>query len=617
VTFGFFQAKWHYQRGATNFDNCFLSLFAIYDGIPQKYLKNHKIKLFSLKQKSHLFNKTLKILFRAWGAAMFVISFIMSYIVILNFNSSSKLDELYKNQKKLIELHFQYKFISNQISTYSTEYVVSGNLLYETLYKNLLGAYKGEAAWDNGKIIPFVQMLKELDLTVYQAQQIDLLHLKHQNLRNIELEAINSMKGVFNDGFGNFVFTGQPNKNYATELLFSEKYDNVKEVAMQATDAFFRELLKNNDDLKTKMLKANRKREIVIEVCMFFGILLLVLLFFIVRYRVINRIQLLICAIKELSAGNYLAVSFSHNINDEITDLKTELNKFVQQLEIKSQFIKDVSEGKFETDFVPENKNDFLGNSLLLLKQNIKEAQTKIQKQQIENEQKNRIAEGLAFFANILRKNDSDLHKLLEISIAEIVKYVNANQGAIYKIVSEEFETTDIIELHATYAYGNLHNIKKILQLGEGFVGRCIAEKNTIKLTEIPEDYINITSGLGGAKPRNLIFVPFINGNTAIGALEIASFHFFENYDIEFLEKVAHLIASTVVTVNNKENTENLLKNSQHQREELANQEEELRQNFEELKAIQEDSLQKEENLLARIEELENEIKILKKLNKF
>ena len=46
--------------------------------------------------------------------------------------------------------------------------------------------------------------------------------------------------------------------------------------------------------------------------------------------------------------------------------------------------------------------------------------------------------------------------------------------------------------------------------LGEGLVGQCALEKQKILLTNVPPDYIRISSGLGEAPPRNILVLPVI-----------------------------------------------------------------------------------------------------------
>ena len=118
-----------------------------------------------------------------------------------------------------------------------------------------------------------------------------------------------------------------------------------------------------------------------------------------------------------------------------------------------------------------------------------------------ENDQRNWISEGLAMFGDILRNNNNDIRNLSEKVIHSLVKYVNANQGAIYILQLEE-QSKPYFEMTACYAYDKQKFAEKRIEWNEGLVGTCAQEKDFILLTEIPDSYLEITSGLGKARPQ-------------------------------------------------------------------------------------------------------------------
>ncbi|HBY53492.1 MAG TPA: hypothetical protein DEH15_13750 [Marinilabiliales bacterium] len=139
-------------------------------------------------------------------------------------------------------------------------------------------------------------------------------------------------------------------------------------------------------------------------------------------------------------------------------------------------------------------------------------------------------------------------------------------------------------------------------------MGAVAFEKQTLYMTQLPANYINITSGLGDASPTNLVIVPCMVEDELLGIIELASFTIFEPFHIEFLERVAVDVASNIKKKQIEETTRDLLYKTQIQAKELAEKEEEMRQNFEELQATQE-VLENREN------ELNREIEFLKQEN--
>ena len=82
------------------------------------------------------------------------------------------------------------------------------------------------------------------------------------------------------------------------------------------------------------------------------------------------------------------------------------------------------------------------------------------------------------------------------------------------------------------------------------------------------------------------------------GVIEVGAIHELEDYILEFVEKVAETIASTISNVKINSRTAKLLKESREQAEALAAQEEQMRQNMEELQATQEEAARQSEKFI-------------------
>jgi len=214
-----------------------------------------------------------------------------------------------------------------------------------------------------------------------------------------------------------------------------------------------------------------------------------------------------------------------------------------------------------------------------------------------EESQRNWTNNGLASFSDILRNKQSlDFESLTNEILRQLVIYLEVNQGAIFIMEGDSPENT-YLQMVACYAYNRKKHLNKRVEIGEGLVGQCVLEKQPCYMTQVPRDYVNITSGLGEATPSSVFISPLIIGDNVFGVIEIASFHMLEAFKQEFMLKLSENIAATIKTV--KENDRNivLLRSSQQQAEELKAQEEELRQNMEELEATQEEMSRKSAQL--------------------
>ena len=189
---------------------------------------------------------------------------------------------------------------------------------------------------------------------------------------------------------------------------------------------------------------------------------------------------------------------------------------------------------------------------------------------------------------DILRKNSDAIEALTGELVREIVKYTESNQGGIFLLEHDEQENP-FLKLSACYAYDRKRFLEKRIEIGDTLVGQCFMEKEIIIMTQVPKDYVKITSGLGLATPSCIIIVPLISNDEITGVLELASFTPFNQGQIEFLKKASEAIAASLVSVKTTERIKGLLLDSQQRTEELRAQEEEMRQNMEELSATQEE----------------------------
>jgi len=220
--------------------------------------------------------------------------------------------------------------------------------------------------------------------------------------------------------------------------------------------------------------------------------------------------------------------------------------------------------------------------------------------------------EGLSKFADLIRSYQNNLHDLSEELISNIVTYIGAQQGGLF-FVSEDNQQTKYLELMGCYAYQRKKFLEKRIEIGQGMVGQCFLEGETTYLTNIPSEYVHITSGLGETNPTTLLVVPLKINEEIVGVLELASIKPMEQHQIDFIERLAETVASSINSVKINESTRILLEQSQQQAEEMRAQEEEMRQNMEELQATQEQIHRKNEeveNLLSQSSQNEESMKL-------
>ena len=269
-------------------------------------------------------------------------------------------------------------------------------------------------------------------------------------------------------------------------------------------------------------------------------------------------------------------------------------------LNTNAEFADKIGRGELDTQFTPQSDEDVLGHALVNMRDNLKNVAE-------DDAKRNWATEGLAKFAEILRGNSEDMEALSFEIISNLVRYLKANQGGLFILDSDHNENGHValedsyLSLVACYAYERKKYMEKRIEIGEGLLGQSILEQDTIYMTDIPSAYINITSGLGESTPSSLLIVPLKVNDEIFGVVEIASFEVFGDHEIEFVEKLAESIASTISGVKVNVRTAKLLSESQKMTEEMRAQEEEMRQNMEELQATQDEMARKEAELSGQL----------------
>ena len=350
----------------------------------------------------------------------------------------------------------------------------------------------------------------------------------------------------------------------------------------------------SSDEQKTVSNKATIQNFITLFLSLFLAILIALILsnYLVKSVRQLNKM------IEKLRAGE-LPDNIAIDSKDEIGVIASSVNQLTDGLRITSEFAGEIGKGNFEMNFTPLSDKDVLGNSLL-------EMRTSLIKVAEDEKKRNWATEGLAKFGDILRGNNDGLEVLADNIISGLVKYMNANQGGLF-IVNDNNRSDVHLELIACYAWNKKKYLHMRVEEGEGLVGQAWQENDTLFITDVPDNFAKITSGLGDANPKSFLIVPLTVNDETFGVIEMASFNLFEQHEIDFVNKLAESIASTLSTAKTNERTKILLEQSQQQTEEMRAQEEEMRQNMEEMQATQEEMERKEGEMSRMMEQMQQQ----------
>lgn len=295
------------------------------------------------------------------------------------------------------------------------------------------------------------------------------------------------------------------------------------------------------------------------------------------------------------------------NSKDEISVMVNGINELRSNLKHLAHFSHEIGTGNLEATIEVRSEHDVISKAMVEMKQNLIAATAAEAERKRSDEIQSWKVEGITRIHEAIRMENTSIKLLCDAVLHEIIHYSKLIQGGIF-IINDEEGIEKYVELVSCVAYNRKKMTNRRMEIGEGMVGRCIYEKASIMLTEIPQDYLSISSGLGDRKPDFLAIIPLINNDNVLGAIELATFTRLEPHVLEYLEKVAESLASAISNVKINEKTQHLLEQSKIYAEEMSAQEEELRQNMEEMQAAQEEMYRKTQEYEETIQSLKAQI---------
>ena len=261
------------------------------------------------------------------------------------------------------------------------------------------------------------------------------------------------------------------------------------------------------------------------------------------------------------------------------------------------------------------------------LKNNLNQMIVNLKSTTEKNSEQDWLKTNLAKFSRMMQ-GQKDLEAVSKLIMSELTPLVSAHHGAFY--IMDDDNNTPVLKLIASYAYKERKHVGNRFYLGEGLVGQAALEKKPILLTNVPEDYIRISSGLGEAPPRNVIVLPVLFEGEVKAVIELASFLPFSQIHQLFLDQFAesvgvviNMIAANMRTAELLEQSQSLTLELQSQSEELRTQQEELKKSNAELEAqattlrTSEELLKDQQEELQQVnEELEEKASLLAEQNR-
>ena len=219
-------------------------------------------------------------------------------------------------------------------------------------------------------------------------------------------------------------------------------------------------------------------------------------------------------------------------------DLTDNVNQLAANLTTQVRAISEVATAVIQGDLLTRSITVEARGEVLGLKDTINQMITNLRDTTRTNKEQDWLKTNLAKFFGLMQ-GQRNLQSLTDQIMSELTPVVGAQHGAFYLAEPQDDQTA--LALTSTYAYTKRKQLSNRFALGEGLVGQCARERKPILVTEVPEDYVEITSGLGKAPPRNIAVFPVFFEDQVSGVIELGSFHEFTSGSAR-LPRAAHAL---------------------------------------------------------------------------
>ena len=262
-------------------------------------------------------------------------------------------------------------------------------------------------------------------------------------------------------------------------------------------------------------------------------------------------------------------------------DLTDNVNQLAANLTNQVRAIAEVATAVTEGDLTRQVRVEASGE-VAVLKDKLNEMIRNLRETTRENIEQDWLKTNRERFTRMLQ-GQRDLAAVSSMILSELAPLVSAQHAVFYSMTTPSDGGEPVLQFQAGYGYEERKHLSTSFRLGDGLVGQCAKEKKRILLTEVPGDYVRISSGLGESSPLNIIVLPVLFEGSVRAVVELASFSPFSLTHQAFLDQLPESIGLVLNTIEADTVTENLLIQSQSQAQELRSQQEELRESNEDL----------------------------------
>lgn len=270
------------------------------------------------------------------------VSFIFVAIVINKYQKSTvALEDAYQMQYKSLILAQELRQSSDDLTRMARTYVITGNPMFEEQFKTVLNIRNGESPrpnryngifWDfyslgdkkpifDGELVSLRELMKRAN---FPESELNLLYQSQNesdDLTNLEHKAMNAIKGIFQDEKGNYTIKAEPDFKLAREIMHSNEYHQAKIRIMKPLDEFYKAFEARTKQKVDEARVVVKNLEFYVNVIVLFSIILFLMSFFIILFRIVYPIDFLRNVMLKLSSNDMSVELEKNKYEDEVGDM--------------------------------------------------------------------------------------------------------------------------------------------------------------------------------------------------------------------------------------------------------------------------------------------------------
>jgi len=294
-------------------------------------------------------------------ATLSIMILLLGVFAVITYGNQRKIIASYENRYRSFLLADELRQSSDDLTRLARTYVETGDKKYEDMYWAVLDIRNGKKPrpkdyhriyWDfiaadpnkprpDGETIALNELMKKAGFTDEEFGKLEEAQANSDGLVKTETIAMNAVKGLYDDGTGNFTKHGVPDLATARRLMHDNRYHAYKAQIMKPVDRFFEKL---ESRTAATVQKYNRRGNILLTIIIVLLIVLAIAMAFVftlIFKKIIRPIGELNARMRDIAEGEGdLTKRIAVNSQDEIGQLSGWFNRFVEKIQ---RIVKEVS----------------------------------------------------------------------------------------------------------------------------------------------------------------------------------------------------------------------------------------------------------------------------------